>query len=79
MSILATEFKITDAAKVWKKEGIEEGIEVGRAQGIEVGRAETQMEIARELLTMNLKIQDVIKATGLSADQVVSLVHQRRP
>ena len=69
MSILATEFRLVDAAKVWKKEGREEGIEVGREKA--------QLEIARRLLAMNIAVQDVIKATGLSAEQVVALVQSR--
>ena len=65
VSVLATEFKLANAAKVWKTEGREEG----KAEG----RAETRLEIARRLISMNIAAQDVIKATGLSADQVMSL------
>ena len=58
-------FKLSDAAKVWKKEG--------REEGIEVGRVEEQAEIARRLLSMNVAVEDVIKATGLSTEQIMLL------
>ena len=83
MSILATRFKLSDALKVERKEGreegLEEGIEVGRVEGIVVGRTEERFEIARRLLAMNIAVQDVIKATGLSADQIIALGVQGRP
>ena len=65
VSILATEFKLVDVAKVWKKEG--------REEGREEGRKEERLEIARRLLSMNIALQDVTKATGLSAEQITSL------
>ena len=65
VSILGTEFKISDAAKVWKEEGMEAGIVVGRETA--------QLEIARRMLSMNIAVQDVIKATGLSAAQIIQL------
>ena len=87
MSILATRFKLSDALKVERKEGreegLEEGIEVGRVEGrvegIVAGRTEERFEIARRLLAMNIAVQDVIKATGLSADQIIALGVQSRP
>ena len=79
VSILAANFRMADAAKVWKKEGIEEGIEVGRVEGIKVGRVEERLEIARRMLAMNIAVQDVAKATGISSEQVIALAVQRRP
>ena len=69
VSILSTEFKMSDAVKVWKKEGREEGMEAGR----EAGRIETQLEIARRMLSRNIAVHDVIEVTGLSAEQVIPL------
>ena len=69
MSILTTEFKMADAAKVWREEGKEEGLAVGRVEG----RVEERFEIARRLFSMNFRVQDIVNATGLSAEQVSSL------
>ena len=56
---------------------MEAGIVVGREEGIVVGREEgivtAQLEIARRMLSMNIAVQDVIKATGLSATQIMQL------
>ena len=61
MSILATEFRMADAAKVWKKEGKEKG------------REEALVEIANRMLAKNIAIQDIVEVTGLSAEQVTRL------
>ena len=51
----------------------QEGKEAGLAEGLEKGKAEGRAEIARNLKQMNLPIQDIIKATGLTAEEIESL------
>ena len=50
-------------------EGHAEGLIEGRAEGLIEGRAET----ARNLLQMNLSIEDIAKATGLSKIEIEAL------
>ena len=52
-----------------KNKGRDEGLVEGRAEGLVEGRAET----ARNLLQMNLSIEDIAKATGLSEIEIEAL------
>ena len=58
-------------------EGRAEGIAEGRAQGIAQGRAEGRAEekqsIARSLKSMGMPVDDIVKATGLTAEEIESL------
>ena len=54
-------------------EGLAEGMEKGHAEGKAEGLAEGKLEIARNLKQMNLSVQDIIKATGLTADEIEAL------
>lgn len=47
-----------------------EGLVEGRAEG----RAEAQKEVANKLLSMNMPINAIVQATGLSEDEIKSLV-----
>ena len=47
-----------------------EGRKEGREEGRVEGREEQRLEIARQLFSMNIEVQDIIKATGLSAEKV---------
>ena len=69
VSILSTEFDLDAALKVQRKEGREEGLR----EGSEKGKEEERVEIAKRLLSLNITIQDIIKATGLTAEQINSL------
>ena len=44
-------------------------IDIGREQGISIGKK----EVARNLLRMNLPIDQISKATGLSHEEISSL------
>ena len=52
-----------------KKEGIEKGKAEGKAEGIK----ENKIEIARNMLNMNMDIKDISKATGLTKEEIASL------
>ncbi|MCL1995625.1 MAG: hypothetical protein FWG63_05410, partial [Defluviitaleaceae bacterium] len=57
VSILSTEFDLDVAKKVWREEN----------------REEKAFEIARNLLRMNLSLEQIIAATGLTHEEVESL------
>ena len=45
----------------------------GIEQGIEQGKAERNIEIAKELLKMKLNDEDIVKATGLTSNEIMQL------
>ena len=52
-----------------EEKGVIKGIEIGRAEG----RAEGIMLTAKNLKSMSLSIADIIKATGLSENDIMKL------
>lgn len=71
---------ISDAKRIGIEKGLAEGraegLEKGRAEGLEKGRAELEKErkeIARNLLTMNMDIKQIAKATGLTEEEILKL------
>ena len=57
------------AKKKGREEGLQTGIEKGREEGIE----KRSREIAVNLLRINLPIQTICEATGLSAEEITKL------
>ena len=55
------------------EEGIEEGRIEGRAEGIEEGSKQKAYEIAKKLLYLNIALEDISKATGLSEEEIEEL------
>ena len=57
-----------------RAQGIAEGRAEGKAQGIAEGRAEGELEksleIARNLLSLGIPVSQVLKATGLTQEQI---------
>lgn len=60
-----------------KQEGKEEGIAIGKEEGIaigkEVGKNERNLEIAKDMLAMNIDEATVIKLTELTVEQLQQL------
>ena len=60
-----------------EEKGVIKGIEIGRAEGREEGRAEGRaggiMLTAKNLKSMGLSSADIIKATGLSENDIMKL------
>ena len=60
-----------------KAEGIEEGkamgLEEGKAMGIEEGKDLRNLEVAKNLLDMDIPIPAIMKATGISAEDIAKL------
>ena len=65
---------VLDTAKMeGHAEGLEEGRAEGRAEGLEEGVQKKALEVAKNLKSMGLSIQDIQRVTGLSKDEIESL------
>ena len=56
-----------------KREGRDEGIEIGREEGRADGEQSKAIDIAKNLKSMGLSIADIKKATGLSEDDIMKI------
>ena len=56
-----------------KEEGISQGYTSGINDGISKGENKKSIEIAKNLLSMNMKVEDISKATGLSIEEINNL------
>ena len=56
-----------------RERGLKEGLEEGIKEGIKEGRKEGINEIAKRLKQMNMKIEDIQKATGLTKEEIEQL------
>ena len=56
-----------------KKVGMRAGIIEGKKVGIESGRREEKLKIAKSLKLMGLKVEDIVRATGLSKNEIEKL------
>ncbi len=54
--------------------GIEKGIEKGREQGRQQGSTESKYEFARKLIQRNMPLADICELTGLTEEQVKSIM-----
>ena len=59
--------------KEGREKGMKEGMKEGREKGIKEGKKEKQIEIAKNMKKMKIEIDIIVKATGLSKDEVESL------
>lgn len=55
------------------KKGIEQGIEQGIEKGIVQGRTEEKIQIAKQLKAMNLPVENIAQATGLTIGEIEKL------
>ncbi|YCI30649.1 Rpn family recombination-promoting nuclease/putative transposase [Erwinia sp. PK3-005] len=62
-------------AEQLEQKGIEKGIEKGIQLGRQQGRNEGKLEVARSLLEMGMPRESVLKATGLTEDDLAQLRH----
>ena len=56
-----------------KAEGKAEGLAEGKAMGIEEGKDLRNLEVAKNLLDMDIPIPAIMKATGISAEDIARL------
>ena len=61
--------EITDA--------IAEGERRGEERGKEKGKEESKIEIAKKLLNMNMTVEDIVEATGLTVEEVEKLKEEK--
>ncbi|MDR1320090.1 MAG: hypothetical protein LBK56_01515 [Gracilibacteraceae bacterium] len=71
--MLFTEFNLSDAKRIWREEGVEEGIEKGIEKGMEKGETLKAFAIAKNLFAMNISLEQVIAATGLTREEAEGL------
>ena len=57
------------------EEGMEKGIKEGMEKGREEGEFRKSLAIAKNLLSMNLPVAQVMQATGLTQEQIDNLKH----
>ena len=57
--------------------GLENGKEEGMKEGIEEGVKSNRIIVAKKLLEMNMKIEDISKATGLSINEIEKLKQEK--
>ena len=67
---LISERNVIETARV---EGLAEGEQIGLEKGEQIGLKKGKIETACQMLKMNLDIQIISKATGLSAEDISDL------
>lgn len=55
------------------KQGVKEGIKEGIEQGIERGLGQGIKKVAKTMIENNFQIEDIIKITGLTKDEILNL------
>ena len=53
-----------------RAEGLAKGRAEGHKEGMEEGLAKGRAEVARNLLSMGMSVEDISKATGISKDEI---------
>lgn len=61
----------------WHEKGLQQGREEGLERGLEQGLEQGRVEVARRLLDMNLAMEQIQQATGLSRDRIEGLRAER--
>ena len=67
----------TDIYEEGRNDGIALGITQGISQGIAQGAEQAKIETARNLLNMNLSLEQVVQGTGLSLEIVEELAKEQ--
>lgn len=68
---------IKTAERIKYAEGKAEGIEEGKTMGIQEGKDLRNLEVAKNLLDMDIPIPAIMKATGISAEDIARLKEGR--
>ena len=64
---------VQDAMEYHHRIGKAEGFNDGFEKGVEQGREEALLQTAKNLLALGISLADVVKATGLSEEQIRQL------
>ena len=62
-----------DARKIYNSE-IREATEKGLEQGLEIGKKENQIDIVRNMINRNYKIEEIINLTGLKKEEINEII-----
>ncbi len=62
-----------EGIQIGEENGRIEGIKIGEEKGRTEGKAEGIIEIAKNLKSMNLRVEQIIKATGLNREEIDTL------
>ena len=55
------------------QQGIQKGIQKGRREGRREGRQIREKEMARKMLDINMRLEDIVKVTGLTPEEIKKL------
>ena len=73
-TICVMDYAIEKGLKEGFDKGLKEGLKEGMEKGIAEGEKKGRYDIARNLLAMGLPIDSIMQATGLSRDEITSLM-----
>ena len=73
ISKLDTMEKANYEKSILEYEDVQDAMSCARAEGREEGRTEAILSTARKLLQLGVSVSDIVKATGLSEEQVREL------
>ena len=59
------------------KEGKAEGLKEGKVEGLKEGKAQTQIQIVKNMHSMDLPLEKITKCTGLSTDEVNKILSEK--
>ena len=68
---------------MWKRSWIKRRIKRGNDQtewlnGLAEGERAKQLEIAKNLIKLGINIEDIVKATGLSKEEIENLIKENK-
>ena len=64
---------IVNAIKTAEKKKFAEGLEEGMTKGRAKGRSEALIQVAKDMLKMNIPIDKIVEITKLTADEIKRL------
>ena len=72
MAIMDYNVGMNNARKEGENIGLQEGKSIGLQEGEAIGQKKKQLEIAKNLLKLGMKLEDIITATGLTEKELLS-------
>ena len=58
-------------------QGLSQGLAEGKAEGLKEGKAQTQIQIVKNMHSMDLPLEKITKCTGLSTDEVNKILSEK--
>ena len=69
----AKEEGIEEGIEIGKIEGLKEGLDKGLKEGEKKGEKKSKIEIAKNMLKLNIDIKIILQSTGLTVDEINDL------